>query len=139
MPTMTELQAQEFLAEPRIGVLSIARADLDGANAPLSVPIWFDYAPGGDLSIVTPAESLKARVLRAAGRATLVAEESAPRIRYVSVECELVDELAPDQAHTRTMASRYLPADAVEGFLTKVPLEGRFVLRPVRWRSADLG
>ena len=138
MPEMTGTQAQEFLAEPRIGVLSIARSD-PAHTSPLSIPIWYSYEPGGDLSIVTPLDSFKARVLRAAGRATLVAEESRPRIRYVSVECELVDELASDPAHTRAMASRYLPADEVEAFVDSVPVEGRIVLRPVRWRSADLG
>ncbi|WP_353651192.1 pyridoxamine 5'-phosphate oxidase family protein [Nakamurella sp. A5-74] len=139
MPTMTDDQAQEFLAAPRIGVLSIARVDLEQRTAPLSIPIWYEYAPGGDLSIVTPVDSFKATVLRAAGRATLLVEESVPRIRYVSVECELADELPPDPAHTRAMASRYLPQDQIEQFLANVPIEGRFVLRPVRWRSADLG
>lgn len=139
MPSMTDSQAQEFLAEPRIGVLAIARADRDPAAAPLAIPIWYDYAPGGDLSIVTPVDSFKAGVLRAAGRATMVVEEVQPRIRYVSVECELIDEQPPDPAHTRAMASRYMPADQVEGFVASVPVEGRFVLRPVRWRTADLG
>lgn len=138
MPEMTETQAQEFLAEVRIGVLSIARTDPEH-TAPLSIPIWYAYEPGGDLSIVTPVDSFKAKVLRSAGRATLVAEESVPRIRYVSVECELAGELPPDPEHTRAMATRYMPADRVEEFVASVPIEGRFVLRPVRWRSADLG
>lgn len=139
VPTMTDAQAQEFLAAPRIGVRSIARVDLEQRTAPLSIPIWYDYTPGGDLSIVTPVDSFKAKVLRAAGRATMVVQESSPRIRYVSVECELADELPPDPAHTRAMATRYMPTDQVEAFVDSVPLGGRFVLRPARWRSADLG
>ena len=39
---MTENESQEFLAEPRIGVLSVAR----GSDRPPHTPVWYAYQPG---------------------------------------------------------------------------------------------
>ena len=61
-----------------------------------------------------------------------------PRIVFVSVECELVEELPPSKDHNRMMATRYLPSEAVEGFVDAMPAEVLFVLRPTRWRTGDL-
>lgn len=128
---------QLFLAEPHVATIAI-----DGPRAPLAVPIWYDYSPGGDLWIATGADSLKARRLRAAGGCTLVVDTVTPRTRYVSVECELQSEGAPSLANTRDLAERYLPDAQVAGFVEyaekNLATEARFVLRPVKWRSADL-
>ena len=40
---MTENESQEFLAEPRIGVLSVARGS---DRAPHTTPVWYAYQPG---------------------------------------------------------------------------------------------
>ena len=40
---MSEHERQEFLAGVHVGVISIERAD----GAPLTVPIWYGYEPGG--------------------------------------------------------------------------------------------
>lgn len=45
---MTEQERQEFLAEPRVGVLSVA-----SDRPSLSVPLWYGYRPGGNLSFFT--------------------------------------------------------------------------------------
>ncbi len=126
--------AQALLAEPNVAVIAIDRP----GHAPLAVPIWYDYSPGGDIYIVTPPESFKARVLRASGRCTLVVDTVTPRLTYVSVECELGEEFPASHEHSRRMATRYLPAEAVQGFVDSVPAEGLFTLRPTRWRTADL-
>ncbi|QKT08239.1 pyridoxamine 5'-phosphate oxidase family protein [Gordonia sp. X0973] len=132
---LDEAAAQSFLARTQIGTIAIERK----SGPPLALPIWYDYAPGGDVRIVTPAESFKARLLRAAGRCSLVVDTVEPRIIFVSVECELVDELPPSKDNNRLMASRYLPPEAVEGFVETMPAEALFSLRPTRWRTADLG
>jgi uncharacterized protein len=64
---MTEKERQEFLAEPRIGVLSVARGD---DRPPHTTPVWYAYEPGGDLTFFTGTQgrnSRKAQLLRKAG------------------------------------------------------------------------
>ena len=71
--TMSEAERQEFLAGLHIGVVSINEPE----RGPLTVPVWYDYAPGGDVSFITPAESRKAALLEefraARASATVVA------------------------------------------------------------------
>lgn len=45
---------QEFLAEPHVAALAV---DAGAGRAPLTVPIWYQYAPGGDLWILTAEDS----------------------------------------------------------------------------------
>lgn len=134
---LSEVEAQSFFAEPHVAVISIATG-----SAPLAVPIWYDYEPGGDAWIATGTNSIKARRLRAAGAATLVVHTVAPRTRYVSVQCDLVAEEESSLEHTRRMAARYLPPEQAAAFLayaeSTIGAEARFVLRPRRWLSADL-
>ena len=47
---LTERERQEFLAEPHIGVLSVAS---DDDRPPLTVPVWYGYRPGGNVSFFT--------------------------------------------------------------------------------------
>lgn len=130
--------AQALLAEPLVAVIAVEE---DG-RPPLAVPIWYSYAPGGDVWVITERGSLKARALRAARTCTLVVDEVQPRTRYVSVACDLVDERRATPADGRAMAERYLPPDAVEGYLEfagqNIGAEVVLTLRPTRWRSADL-
>lgn len=43
-------EREQFLAEPHIGALSV----VDGPDrAPLTVPIWYQYGPGGELWVLT--------------------------------------------------------------------------------------
>ena len=63
---LTEQERQEFLAEPHVGVLSVA-SDTD--RPPLTVPLWYSYQPGGHLSFFTGTQGRKARkTRRATGR-----------------------------------------------------------------------
>lgn len=64
MKAFTETERQEFLAAKRVGVLSVDATD---GRPPASVPIWYDYAPGGDVRIMTGASSRKARLIERAG------------------------------------------------------------------------
>ena len=52
---MTKEEREKFLADLHIGIISLARPD----RAPLTVPIWYDYEPGGNLWIVTEPGSAK--------------------------------------------------------------------------------
>ncbi|MGI9001216.1 MAG: pyridoxamine 5'-phosphate oxidase family protein [Pseudonocardia sp.] len=58
-----------------------------GTNrGPLTVPIWYQYAPGGEAWVLTSVGSRKAQLIEAAGRFSLMVERVEPSIRYVSVE-----------------------------------------------------
>jgi hypothetical protein len=133
-----ERAAAEFLAEPRVAIFAVAGT----SGPPAAVPIWYSYTLGGPLWIITEATSRKRRLLARTGCATLVVDEVAPRTRYVSVDCELVDSRPVTAADQREMASRYMADGALEPYLATVagniPHEQRITLQPTRWRFADL-
>ena len=60
-----------FLAEPHIAALSVSAGP---GRGPLTVPIWYQYEPGGEAWVLTEAGSRKARLIEAAGRFTLMVE-----------------------------------------------------------------
>jgi hypothetical protein len=72
-----------FLAGPHIAALSVSAGP---GRGPLSLPIWYQYEPGGEAWVLTEAGSRKARLIQAAGRFTLMVERAAPTTRYMSVE-----------------------------------------------------
>ena len=57
MNSFSETERQDFLAALHVGVLSVVASD---GRPPASVPIWYDYTPGGDIRINTGASSRKA-------------------------------------------------------------------------------
>jgi hypothetical protein len=133
-------EREQFLAEPHIGALSVVeRPD----RAPLMVPIWYQYRPGGELWVLTEPGSRKARAIEAAGRFSLMVQRTEPTIRYVSVEGPLIRTGAPSAELSREMAARYLPADKVDGYLeyerTQLGEHIPLYMRPEHWLSADLG
>ncbi|RJO68443.1 pyridoxamine 5-phosphate oxidase [Nocardia panacis] len=132
-------ERQEFLAQPHIGALAVS----DGPDrAPLTLPIWYQYTPGGDLWVLTGATSRKLELIRAAGRFSLMAEIVTPSVRYVSVSGPVtVIEPMTDAQHEE-MVRRYLPGDKVAAYLAKAATFGPQVvvsMRPEHWLSADLG
>ena len=42
---LSKEEREQFLAEPHIGALSVSAGDKRG---PLTVPIWYQYSPGGE-------------------------------------------------------------------------------------------
>ncbi|WP_194818572.1 pyridoxamine 5'-phosphate oxidase family protein [Nocardia sp. XZ_19_385] len=136
---LNHVERQEFLAQPHIGALSV---NAGPGRGPLTVPIWYQYEPGGELWFVTGAESQKIRALREAGRCTMLVQRAEPTVRYVSVEGAIlrIGEMTEDEH--REMAARYLPADQVDGYLKVAEAFGAMVtvrVRPEHWLSADLG
>lgn len=133
---MTEDERQAFLADVHVGVLAVERAD----GPPLAVPVWYDYRPGGDLWVLTTADSLKGRLLQRAQRFSLCAQdETPPFYRYVSVEGPVVAIDAADQEQdSRPMAHRYLGPDIGDQYVEGSGEQGlRFSMRPERWWSVD--
>ena len=71
---MTKAEREAFLSDLHVGIIGI---DQPG-RSPLAVPIWYDYEPGTGLWIITGRDSLKGRLLDAAGRFSLSQTEDPP-------------------------------------------------------------
>ncbi|MFD6796861.1 pyridoxamine 5'-phosphate oxidase family protein [Streptomyces cyaneofuscatus] len=138
---LTRGEREEFLAEPHVAALAVDAAE--EGRAPLSVPIWYQYAPGGDLWIMTGRDSPKGRRIAGAGRFSLMVDRVEPTVRYVSVEGPVVATLPAEREQLVEISSRYLPAEKVDGYVDFAWREhGDQVvihMRPQRWLSSDLG
>jgi hypothetical protein len=88
-----------FLAEPHIAALSVSAGPDRG---PLTMPIWYQYEPGGEAWVLIKAASRKARLIEATGRFTLMVERVTPTTRYVSVARGLPIAHGDSIALTRT-------------------------------------
>jgi hypothetical protein len=140
---MTPQERQEFLAEPHVGVLSVAS---DDDRPPLTVPLWYGYLPGGNISFFTATQGRKARktgLIRKAGVLSLCVQREEFPYKYVTVEGTVAGEDRPPSAEQMlAIARRYLPEEAAQGFV-KAELgypSGELVLftvRPDRWLTAD--
>ena len=60
---MTRAEREKFLADVHVGVISIQHE----GHAPLTVPIWYLYEPGGEVVIVTGRDSRKGVLLAQTG------------------------------------------------------------------------
>lgn len=133
-------EREQFLAEPHIAALSVSAGI---GRGPLTVPIWYQYAPGGEPWVMTAAGSRKAKLIEAAGCFSLMVERTEPTLRYVAVD-GAVSRIEPgtEELHAE-LAHRYLPPERAERFLAYAAAElGEQVviyLRPQHWISADLG
>ncbi len=135
---MSRAEREAFLADVHVGVLSV---DQPG-QGPLTVPVWYTYAPGGSVDVLTGGESLKARCLRAAGRFSLCAQTETPPYRYVSVEGTIgaIDHPV-SAAERRAVAHRYLGPELGDLYLAATeadaPHSVAFRMTPERWRTTD--
>jgi len=131
---------QSFLAEPHIAALAVSAGPDQG---PLTLPMWYQYEPGGEPWVLTTAGSRKARLIEAAGRFTLMVDRVSPTTRYVSVEGPVARTIAGTDEMLRELAARYLAPEQVQEYLdfAKADLgeQVAIYLRPERWLTADLG
>ena len=130
---MTKDEREAFLAGLHVGVLAVD----EPGRGPLALPIWYLVAEG-DVLIRISTGTLKARLLTAAGRATMSVQDEAPPYKYLSVEGPVTLEPATDDAFE--MASRYLGPElgrwyADENDNTEETVIVR--LRPEHWRTYD--
>lgn len=133
---MTPAEREVFLSGVHVGVLAVAR---DG-RAPLAVPIWYDYRPGGDLLLWMDRDSVKEKAIRKAGRLTLVAQSENVPYRYVSVEGPVVsNDGPPTREQALAIASRYFPETEAAAYVDSVLGPGSVLVRvrPEHWLSSD--
>lgn len=139
MPLSVE-EREQFLAEPHIGALAVTAGE---GRGPLTLPIWYQYVPGGELWVMTVRDSKKGKLIAEAERFSLMVDRLEPTVRYVSVEGPVVRTEEATVEKLREMAARYLPADKVESYVESAWKahgdEVVYVLRPERWYSSDLG
>ncbi|WP_019970541.1 pyridoxamine 5'-phosphate oxidase family protein [Mycobacterium sp. 141] len=133
-------EREQFLTEPHIAALSVYAGDKRG---PLTVPIWYQYAPGGEPWLLTGSGSRKHRLIEAAGHLSLMVERVEPTVRYVAVD-GAVSRIEPGTDEQLVeLAKRYLAPENVERYLEYARREhGESVvihLKPEHWLSADLG
>ena len=137
---LTRDEREAFLAEAHVAALAVASGP---GRAPLAVPIWYWYEPGGDVWIMTGRDSRKNGLISEAGRFTLLVDRLEPTVRYVSVEGPVVRTTPATIEDLRKMSARYLPAEKVDGyvdFASKNHGEQVVIhMRPERWVSSDLG
>ena len=137
---LTVHERELFLAEPHIAALSVSAGPDRG---PLTVPIWYQYAPGGEVWILTEATSRKAALIEAAGRFTLMVDRVTPTTRYVSVEGPVTRMVPGTSELLREISERYLPPDQVQAYIELAEAEfGEQIaiyLRPQRWLTGEMG
>jgi PPOX class probable F420-dependent enzyme len=132
---MTEQEREAFLTDLHVGILAIARAD----KGPLAVPIWYQYEDG-QVVIHMNGDSVKAKLLRAAGRATMTAQTETLPYKYVSVEGPVA--IAHEDYDELPMATRYLGPELGKRYADENPItEASVVVRltPERWLTCDYG
>lgn len=133
-------EREKFLAEAHVAALAV---DAGQGRAPLTVPIWYQYTPGGEVWVMTGLDTRKNQLIQAAGRFSLMIDRLEPTIRYVSVEGPVTDTVPATLDHLREISARYLPAEKVDGYVDfAAKNHGEQVIirmRPERWLSSDLG
>jgi nitroimidazol reductase NimA-like FMN-containing flavoprotein (pyridoxamine 5'-phosphate oxidase superfamily) len=134
---MGKAERERFLAGIHVGVLSVAMGE---GRGPLTVPVWYDYTAGGQVSVITGRSTRKGLAIRAAGRMSLCAQDENPPYRYVSVEGPVaIEELELDERIA--MARRYLGADGADQYLASSPDPAgemmMFRMTPEHWLAVD--
>jgi PPOX class probable F420-dependent enzyme len=132
---MTSDEREAYLAAVHVGVIAVERPD----RAPLAVPIWYNYEPGGEVLLWTDEGSQKHKLIKAAGRFAITAQDEAPPYKYVTAEGDVTGiDIAVDHV-VRELAVRYLGEEAGGQFADENLSATSVVIRmrPQRWLSTD--
>ena len=139
MTKMTQQEKELFLAGLHVGVLAIP----DPSHGPLTVPVWYDYKPGGDLWFLTGPTSRKGKLLRQGVRVSLCAQTETPPYKYVSIEGPVTLGEPDPERDVREVAIRYLGQQMGEMYLAMMAADPDaassvlVTLKPERWYSVD--
>lgn len=134
---MTPAERQAFLAEVHVGIISIAEPE----RAPLAVPVWYAYEPGGDVQVLMQSDSRKMVGIEAAGRFSLCAQTETAPYKYVTAEGP-VTNVRPYEIETDLldMATRYLGEQGGRDYIAGAGTGGNGVMvsmTPEHWLSTD--
>jgi hypothetical protein len=133
---MSTAEREKFLAGVHVGIVGIPRA----GRGPLTVPIWYDYKPGGKVWMITSPTSLKGRLLQETDRITLCAQNEAPPYSYVSVE-GAYSTRSLGSGELLQMAIRYLGDEMGKAYAEGSSEEDNIVVEfiPTSWLTVDYG
>ena len=133
---MSSSERELFLSALHVGIISIPRA----TKGPLTVPIWYDYQPGGELWVITDTDSIKGKLLTKASRISLCAQTETAPYQYVSVEGPFTTRPST-QEELLAMAVRYLGEEQGKAYAENSAGggEGSMVvaIAPETWFSVD--
>ena len=133
---MSSSERELFLSALHVGIISIPRA----TKGPLTVPIWYDYQPGGELWVITDTDSIKGKLLTKASRISLCAQTETAPYQYVSVEGPFTTRPST-QEELLAMAVRYLGEEQGKAYAENSADggEGSIVvaIAPETWFSVD--
>ena len=135
MTSMTTDEKQTFMSDLHVGVVGLN----DPGHGPLTVPIWYDYTPGGDLWFITGLNSRKGALLETGSRLSMAAQTEDPPYRYVSVEGRIT-AIEPVTAETLlAMAVRYLGEQQGAAYAASSSVENqvKVTVRPEHWLAVD--
>ena len=134
--TMSSSERERFLSALHVGIISIPRA----SKGPLTVPIWYDYEPGGEVWVITDSDSIKGKLLTKASRISLCAQTETAPYQYVSVEGPFTTRPST-QEELLAMAVRYLGEEQGQAYAENSAGggEGSIVvaIAPETWFSVD--
>jgi len=133
-------ERQAFLAETRVGIISIP----EEGRGPLTVPVWYNYDPGGDLCVWTGKNTRKAKLLHKAGRISFcVQDPTPPNYKYVSVEGPFTVHPVDLERDIHPMAVRYYGPINGERYFAEIRRAGSWKddilmrIHPERWLTVD--
>ena len=134
---MSREEREMFLEDVHVGVLSIPRKE---GSAPLTVPVWYDYSPGGEVWLITGQHSLKGKLLEVGTPVALVVQTEVTPYKYVSVEGSVrTIETTSNESDLKSMAIRYLGEQKgiayAEGSNEVASI--RVSIQPERWTTVD--
>jgi PPOX class probable F420-dependent enzyme len=132
---MTSDEREQYLAGVHVGVIAVERPD----RAPLAVPIWYGYQPGGEVLLWTESDSVKHKLIRDAGRFAITVQDENPPYKYVTAEGDVTGIAPAEDAQVRELAVRYLGQQAGGQFAEQnlTPTSVVIRMRPQRWLSTD--
>lgn len=140
---MTDKERKKFLAEPRIAVVSV---DAGEGRPPLATPVWFAPTADGGLTFFTGTQgrpARKKRLIQKTGTVTLCIQNGELPYKYATAEGTVVKaEQPPKPDEMLAVVSRYMPAEAAQGFVqgelaNPGPSLVQYTVRPDRWLSMD--
>jgi nitroimidazol reductase NimA-like FMN-containing flavoprotein (pyridoxamine 5'-phosphate oxidase superfamily) len=142
---LTEQEREAFLADLHVATLSVAS---DSARPPLTVPIWYHYQPGGDVTFFTHSQGSKTRKVRLieeAGVLSLSVQKETAPYKFVTIEGTVTKtDRSPTAEQVQAIVGRYLPPEMAQGYVESEinrPAEADdlvlYTVRPDRWISFD--
>lgn len=134
--TMSSTERESFLSGLHVGIISIPRV----TKGPLTVPIWYDYKPGGEVCVITGTDSIKGKLLAKASRISLCAQTETAPYQYVSVEGPFSTR-STTKEELLAMAIRYLGQEQGQAYADNSANSGEgsitVSIAPETWFSVD--